>query len=247
MTNKNQTNPAIQSGPDAPVRKGSPDPASPTPINRERRERVQPPNPATPFNPERRERVPAQNPSTGPKTQVGKSRSSQNAVTHGLRAKKLENAVPPLLRQQYENLRRDYQNQYKPQGAIENTLFDLIVFAAWQLYKIREMELYAEIDLGVMGSFGTSEKLARYRASHERLFFRSLNQLNKIQQERLLRETDQKAALPQNLPPGARLKTLQDHLKRLHRHPRRLAASATAPKPESARRKERVSSQNIRP
>ena len=265
MTNKNSTNPPTERGADALVRTGSPDPAPPTPgpgqtptprgadlqvcrvgiradmsspraglgkpsINREQSERVQPPNP-----------------STGPKTQAGKSISSKNAVTHGLRAKKIENAVPPSLRQQYESLRRDYQNQYKPTGAIENTLFDLVVFAAWQLYKVREMALYADIDLGMMGSFGTSEKLARYRASHERLFFRSLNQFNKIQQERLLRETDQKAALPQNLPPGARLKTLQDHLKRLHRHPRRLTASANAPKSVSAPRKDRVSSQNIRP
>ena len=225
MTDSNTSHPRRA---DALGHKGSPVPAPPPPFNPERREGVPPDAvPPRPFNRERRERVPAPNPSTGPKTQAGKSRSSKNAVTHGLRAKKLENAVPPLLRQQYENLRRDYQNQYRPAGAIENTLFDLIVFAAWQLYKIREMELYAEIDLGVMGSFGTSEKLARYRASHERLFFRSLNQLNKIQQERLLREADQKATLPQNLPPGARLKTLQDHLKRLHRHPKTKVVAAT--------------------
>ena len=212
----------------------------------------QPVNPAL-SNPEQSERVPPPNPATGPKTQAGKSISSSNAVTHGLRAKKLENAVPPSLRHQYENLRRDYQNQYKPQGAIENTLFDLVVFAAWQLYKVREMELYAEIDLGVTGSFGTSEKLSRYRASHERLFFRSLNQLNKIQQERLLRETDQKATIPTHLPPGARLKTLKDHLKRLHRHPKTKTAATTAlpstanaksgsPKPQIRDQRERVPS-----
>ena len=222
MTNKNQPNP-VTGGP-------------------ERREGVHPAAPATPINREQRERVPA----TGPKTQAGKSISSSNAVTHGLRAKKLENAVPPALRQQYESLRRDYQTQYKPTGAIENTLFDLVVFAAWQLYKVRELELYAEIDLGVTGSFGRSEKLSRYRASHERLFFRSLNQLNKIQQERLLRETDQRATLPQTLPPGARLKTLQDHLKRLRRHPKTKTASAKAPKSESVPHKERLSSQSVR-
>jgi hypothetical protein len=221
----------------------SADLAKPPTINREQREPVPPADAATLFNREQSERVQPPNHSTGPKTQAGKSRSSQNAVTHGLRAKKIENAVPPSLRHQYETLRRDYQNQYKPQGAIENTLFDLIVFAAWQLYKVREMALYAEIDLGVTGSFGTSEKLSRYRASHERLFFRSLNQLNKIQQERLLRETDQKATLPQNLPPGARLKTLQDHLKRLRRHPKTKTASTSA----AIGRKERVSSQYIRP
>ena len=195
------------------------------------------------FNRERRERGPAANPSTGPKTEAGKSRSSKNAVTHGLRAKKIENAVPPALRQQYETLRRDYQSEYKPVGAVESTLLDMLIFAAWQLYKVREMELFADIDLGVMGSFGTSEKLSRYRASHERLMFRSLNQLRQIQQERLLRETDQKAAIPTQIPPGVRLKPLFNHLKTLHRHPKtKTAATSTV-----RGRKERTSSQHLRP
>jgi hypothetical protein len=224
----------IKSGADPLVRAGSPDPAL--------------------FNREQSERVPPANLATGPKTPAGKSISSKNAVTHGLRAKKLENAVPPALRHQYETLRRDYQNQYKPVGAIENTLFDMLVFAAWQLYKVREMELFADIDLGVMGSFGRSEKLSRYRASHERLMFRSLNQLNKIQQERLLRETDQEAALPAQIPPGVRLKPLFNHLKSLQRHPKTRTAAKTAlpstanaksgsPKPQIRDQRERVPGQ----
>ncbi len=216
MTNTNQEMPATESGPDARLRNASP---SPEPAAQPR-----------PFNPERREGVPSSNPSTGPKTQAGKSRSSKNAITHGLRAKKIENAVPPSLKAAYETLRQQYLQDYHPTGAIESTLLDMIIFAAWQLYKVREMELYAEIDLGVMGSFGTSEKLARYRSSHERLFFRSLNQLRQIQQERLLRQTDQRAALPAQIPPGVRLKPLINHLKTLHRHPKtRTAASNRIP------------------
>jgi hypothetical protein len=246
MTNKNQKNPADERGADALVRNGQTppprgaDPAKPSSINRERRERVPQPNPAT-----------------GPKTQSGKSRSSKNAVTHGLRAKKIENAVPPALRQQYETLRRDYQSEYKPVGAIESTLLDMLIFAAWQLYKVREMELYADIDLGVMGSFGTSEKLSRYRASHERLMFRSLNQLRQIQQERLLRETDQKAALPPQNPPRVRRTPPFTHLKSLQRHPKtktaatsRIPASANAksgPKPQVREQSERISSLTLRP
>jgi hypothetical protein len=167
------------------------------------------------------------NGATGPKTPEGKSRSSKNALTHGLRAKKLENAVPQEMRHQYETLRRDYQSEYKPHGAIENTLFDMLIFAAWQLYKVREMALWTAIDLGAQGSFGQSEKLSRYRASHERLLFRSLNQLKQIQQERLLRETDQKAQIPTHIPPAVRLKPLFNHLKSLKRHPKTKAAAST--------------------
>jgi hypothetical protein len=170
------------------------------------------------------------NGATGPKTPEGKSRSSKNALTHGLRAKKIENAVPAEMRRQYETLRRDYQTEYKPQGAIENTLFDMLIFAAWQLYKVREMALWTAIDLGTQGSFGQSEKLSRYRASHERLLFRSLNQLKQIQQERLLRETDQKAQIPTHIPPAVRLKPLFNHLKSLTKHPKTRIAAATTQK-----------------
>ncbi len=192
---------------DALVRAGSPDPAaSATSANRERRERVCS--------------------ASGPKTPEGKARSSANAVTHGLRATKLENAVAPELRAAYEQLRQQYLDEYKPTGAIESTLVDLVIFAVWQLYKIREMELFTDIDLGAPGSFGRSEKLARYRGSHERLLFRSLNQLRQIQQERALSTTDRTAALPAHIPPAVRLKPLFAHLKSLASHPKTLSASA---------------------
>ena len=205
------------------------------------------PAPADPFNLERREGVPPPNPSTGPKTPEGKSKSSRNGVTHGLRAAKIENAVAPELRAAYEQLRQQFLDDYHPTGAIESTLLDLVIFAVWQLYKIREMELFTDIDLGAMGSFGRSEKLARYRGSHERLMFRSLNQLRQIQQERLLRQTDQKAALPAQIPPAVRLKPLFNHLKSLQRHPKTKAASTTLHKPGVLGRRERTSSRNIRP
>ncbi|HPT27090.1 MAG TPA: hypothetical protein PLZ95_11770, partial [Bryobacteraceae bacterium] len=109
---------------------------------------------------------------------------------------------------------------------------------AWQLYKIREMELFTDIDLGAPGSFGRSEKLARYRGSHERLLFRSLNQLKQIQQERVLLTTDKSAALPTHIPPGVKLKPFFTHLKSLSKHPKALSASAHLlaglPKPSSS-------------
>ena len=183
---------------------------------------------------------------TGPKTPEGKARSSANAVTHGLRATKLDNAVSPALRAEYEKLRKQYLDEYRPTGAIESTLVDMVIFAAWQLYKIREMELFTDIDLGAPGSFGRSEKRARYRGSHERLLFRSLNQLRQIQQERALLATDKSAALPAHIPPAVRLKPLFAHLKSLSKHPKTLSASATVPKPGGHNRKDRLSSPRLR-
>jgi len=217
---------------------------APEPGVREHRERVRSGPKSlsgTSANRERRERVRS---SSGPKTPEGKAHSSQNAVTHGLRATKLENAVAPTLRAEYEKLRQQYLDEYKPSGAIESTLVDMVIFAAWQLYKIREMELWTDIDLGAPGSFGRSEKLARYCGSHERLLFRSLNQLRQIQQERALSTTDRTAALPAHLAPAVRLKPLFAHVKSLSKHPKTLSTSATTQQRPVSRI--RISS-NVRP
>jgi len=88
--------------------------------------------------------------------------------------------------------------------------------------------IFADIGLDASGSFGRSEKLARRRGSHERLLFRSLNQLKQIQQERALLATDKTVARPAHIPPAVRLKPLFAHLKSLSKHRRTLAASASA-------------------
>ena len=156
----------------------------------------------------------------GPVTEAGKAIASRNALKHGLSAQKAENAVAAEMKEQYEALRADYMREYKPSGATENTLMDMIVLSAWQLYKVREMELFSALDFGIGGSRGQSEKLARYRASHERALYKGLNQLRQVQQERLLRETDEKAELPGELPPGVRLQALKRHLVFLEKHPK---------------------------
>ncbi len=54
---------------------------------------------------------------------------------HGLRAKKIDNAVAPELRAAYETLRKQYLDDYKrlePSRALSSTM---VIFAAWQLYK----------------------------------------------------------------------------------------------------------------
>ncbi len=192
------------------VRAGSPDPALLASV------------------PEHSERVPS---ATGPRTPAGKARSSRNALKHGLRAKKLDNAVAPELRAAYDALREQYRDEFRPSGAIQSPLLDMVIFAAWQLYKIREMELFSDLDLGAPGSFGRSEKLARYRGSHERLMFRSLNQLKQIQQERLLRETDLKAALPAHLPPAVKVKPLLNHVQLLAKRPKTAVACSSTHNP----------------
>ena len=175
------------------------------PANRERRERVSSdaaPAPSIPTDPAG---------PTGPRTPAGKSRSAKNALKHGLRASKPENAIPDDMRRTYDKFRAQYLDEYRPSGATESTLLDMVIQAAWQLYRIREMELFAPIELAspfANSSFGKSDRLARYRASYERMFHTNLNQLKQIQQERLLLAADRAAALPIHIPPGVRLQPI---------------------------------------
>jgi hypothetical protein len=204
-------------------------------------------------NRERRERGTSTGP-TGPRTEAGKLRSSINGLRHGLRAMKTENAVPDEMRKNYEKLRAQYLAEYRPAGPTESTLLDMVILAAWQLYRIREMELFAPIELASpldTSSFGRSDRLARYRAGYERMFKTNLNQLKQIQQERLLLAADREACLPTHIPPGVRLKPLFDLLDNVAwRSSARLAtyAAAAGPqKPAPTPRYNQENSPSIRP
>jgi hypothetical protein len=168
---------------------------------------------------------------TGPRTDEGKAISSRNALKHGLSAMKFENAVDPDLRAQYHSLRQQYVDEFQPHGAIENTLIDMVILAAWQLYKIRAMETFAEIDLGDRDRSGRSIRLARYRGTNERLLFRSLSQLRQIQQERALLAVDKTNAAPARLAPGVRIQPVWARLDSLSK-PRTMSAGAGAASPK---------------
>src|SRR5260370_3311369 len=79
--------------------------------------------------------------STGPRTPEGRARSSQNARTHGLTARDV--LIAPDEREEFEELLSDYQTDVQPQGAAQQSLFDYLVAAAWNLRRIRRMEVRA--------------------------------------------------------------------------------------------------------
>ena len=154
-------------------------------------------------------------PSTGPRTPEGKAISSQNALKHGLRASKPENAVPDGMRHAYEQLRAEFLAEYQPEGPTESAILDLVILAAWQLRRIHELEIFAPLDLDFdagPSSFGQHERLARYRASYERMLHTNLKQLNEIQNRRLLCMAENAATVPDRLPAGILAWPLFDRL-----------------------------------
>ena len=135
--------------------------------------------------------------STGPRTVEGKARSSQNARTHGLTAAQLVIAAED--HDEFEELHTQLQADVRPEGALQQVLFDQLVAAAWNLRRIRRMEAElaasAQTYLDILDNPELTKKLdrlARHKTSNERSFHRSLRELKSLQ-------TD--AALTPTLPP----------------------------------------------
>jgi hypothetical protein len=63
--------------------------------------------------------------STGPRTEAGKAQSAQNARKHGLTA--VELLIPFEDREEFEALHADYETDIRPQGALQQSLFDELV------------------------------------------------------------------------------------------------------------------------
>jgi hypothetical protein len=76
--------------------------------------------------------------STGPRAGEGKARSSQNARKHGLTAARL--VIAPEDRQEFDELLAQLQTEIRPQGAVQQILFDRLVASAWNLNRILCME-----------------------------------------------------------------------------------------------------------
>ena len=145
--------------------------------------------------------------STGPRTPQGKSRSSQNARTHGLTAAGL--TIGPEDREQFQALLAGFQSDVAPQGAIQQTLFDALVAAAWKLGQIRRMETElcsrAATLLDLLHDNDLQSKLdrlARHYSRIERTFHRSLKELKALQTERAISHL-LPAAIYENAPPLA--------------------------------------------
>jgi hypothetical protein len=133
--------------------------------------------------------------STGPRTDEGKRQSSQNARTHGLTAQ--QPVIPDEDRAEFDQLRAQLQAETKPQGALQQIIFEELVHSAWNLRRVRAME--AELDASAPdalltddGSAAKFDRLARHHTRIERAFFRCLRELKALQ-------TD--AALSLTLPP----------------------------------------------
>ena len=134
--------------------------------------------------------------STGPKTEAGKSRSSQNARKHGFTARSAWS--PADFTEDQRQFFHDYYTRLKPDGPVEATVFDQIVHAAWNLRLIAVAldELAAEFGCEEVPQLlnlpdlppdaeRRYDRLLRYQGRNQRAFHTNMRLLASLQTNRV--------------------------------------------------------------
>ncbi len=183
---------------------------TPTPASYEITDRT--PKPATGNNPAddpvlrwyaRREAANRENAqrSTGPRTEAGKQRSSQNALTHGLTAS--SPVLPTEDRAAYDDHRQKFFDQYKPANATETQLVQELVDTSWRLNRIPLLEADAlaralppadpgqPVTFDIVDAHKILATLGLHSGRLSRQFQKALVQIREMQEERLRLEKRQ--------------------------------------------------------
>ena len=125
--------------------------------------------------------------STGPKTEAGKKRSSQNALRHGLTSEIV--VMPNEDLEAYQSHLKSFMDEYQPQGATELNLVQSLADTSWRQNRIVAIEsnvlmfstmtLMPENDSKVLANLSLhSQRLARQ-------FERTVTQFRDLQNSRL--------------------------------------------------------------
>jgi hypothetical protein len=124
--------------------------------------------------------------STGPRTPEGKAISSQNALKHGLSAKHF--VIQEEERPEFDQLQAGLLEELRPDGTLEQLVFNDILHARWKLHRCRGIEASlstGDTDPLLDESLGKQlDRILRYEARAERNFYRSLKELRTLQKAR---------------------------------------------------------------
>ena len=118
--------------------------------------------------------------STGPRTPEGKARVAQNAIKHGLTSKHL--IIRPEEQDEFDDLQTSLYLELDPQGAVETVTFHDLIHAAWNLHRLRRMEVECD-----PADFAAAERISRYLSRNQRAYYRAVKELRTLQTNRALR------------------------------------------------------------
>ena len=128
--------------------------------------------------------------STGPTTEAGKQRSSQNSLRHGLTAQIV--VMPNEDLDAYQSHLKSFTDEYHPQGATEAQLVQSLADTSWRLNRVAAIEanVLKFATMAVMPE-NDSKALANLSLHSQRLsrqFERTVTQLRDLQESRLAQQ-----------------------------------------------------------
>ena len=119
--------------------------------------------------------------STGPRTEEGKARSSQNALKHGLFAKTI--LIQGESQEEFDRHYNQFKGDYKPVGATEEDLVLLLATTSWRRRRLPGLEA-ATMDNAIAAGQTEFKFLATFGIYQHRLnrtFDNALEQLKELQ------------------------------------------------------------------
>jgi hypothetical protein len=134
--------------------------------------------------------------STGPRTESGKQRASQNSLSHGLTAR--NPLLPSEDRDEYLAFTLQFFDALSPQGPVETQLCQTLADCSWKSNRGMSCEQHllacavpaaaAESSAALDASVRTLANIGLYQSRTFRTFEKSMNELHQIQAERRLAE-----------------------------------------------------------
>jgi hypothetical protein len=126
----------------------------------------------------------------GPRTEGGKRRSSKNEIKHGLFSS--ATLIEGESEREFESLLGGFNEAFQPIGLLEAFLVDKLASDAWRLRRVLVAERLAaeRNDISLTLEWDKKEPLSpdsmfRCEAARERSFYRTWDQLERLQRMRL--------------------------------------------------------------
>ena len=180
--------------------------------------------------------------STGPQTEEGKATSSKNSLKWGLTTRHLY--IPPGEQAVFQSLESGLRAQFQPAEDIEEHVFSDTVRFRFNILRSLEIEanlMMQSAQKGVdplldEGIAATLLRIQTYRRQNENGFYRSLNELRKLQTERAFRQVALEPGSEDSISPAVNTAKVRSQFLREKAHHSRaqlaaLEACINAPMP----------------
>ncbi len=134
-----------------------------------------------------------------PKSPEAQARATANSRTYALSAHDVVIATPAE-QIEFNELLTLHLAEIKPNGSIEQTIFDQMIADTWNLRRIRRLETALNQGLDPLAALDDQalqtklDRIARHRTRIERSYFKALKELSHLQTQRVLNRCNEESA-----------------------------------------------------